>query len=140
MKAQVMIAAIGWLLLSGCAKLKNDLDAYQTGTDNNWHSATARLKLVVPSKYGPAQDLVAIVFRNPDTTKVRYQFQIRRYTGTHYILIANDHTNPIAPGSTQQINYSTLPTGRYDYEKDALRVLLTNADTHQNYGNFLLTQ
>ncbi|AMJ65592.1 hypothetical protein [Hymenobacter sp. PAMC 26628] len=131
---------IGWLLLSGCAKSKTDLDARQAGADDGWHSPTTRLHLVVPSKYGPAQDLVAIVFHNPDTMKVRYRFQIRRYTGARYVLIANDHTTLLPPHGAQQINYSTLPTGRYDYKKDALRVLLTNEDTHQNYGEFLLTQ
>lgn len=132
--------ALGWLLLSGCAKLKADLDARPPRADDDWHSPTARLHLVVPSRRGPSQDLVAIVFRNPDAAKVRYQFQIRRYTGPHYVLIASGHTNLLAPAETQQINYSTLPTGPYDYGQDALRVLLTNEDTHQKYGDFLLTQ
>ncbi len=132
--------AVGWLLLSGCAKSKTDPGGRQASADEGWHSPTARLNLVVPSKYGPAQDLVAIVFHNPDTVKVRYRFQIRRYTGPRYVLIANDLTALLPPNGAQQINYSTLPTGRYDYKRDALRVLLTNEDTHQSYGEFLLTQ
>lgn len=130
----------GLFVLSGCAKLKADLNASQSDASDTWYSPTPRLLLVVPSKYGPAQDLVAVVFRNPDPVKVRYRFEIRRYTGPRYVLLANDHTGLLAPHGTQQINYSTLPTGRYDYKHDALRVLLSNEDTHQSYGNFLLTK
>ena len=134
------LLTVGWLVLSGCAKLKADLNASPSDAGDAWRSPTPRLLLVVPSKYGPAQDLVAVVFRNPDPVNVRYRFEIRRYTGARYVRIADDHTGLLAPHGTQQINYSTVPTGRYDYKKDALRVLLSNADTHRPYGDFLLTQ
>ncbi|OGX91439.1 hypothetical protein [Hymenobacter coccineus] len=129
--------AVGGALLAGCGQSKTDLGA---DAGNEWHSPTPRLHLIIPSRYGPAQDLLALGFRNPDTMKVRYQFQIRRYTGPQYVLVAEGQTSLLAPTGTEQINYSTLPTGPFIYKTDSLRVLLSNADTHQRYGDFLLTQ
>jgi hypothetical protein len=90
--------------------------------------------------YGPSQDSVAILFRNPDQVKTRYRFQVRRYTGTKYVQIADDSTRLLNPKETQQINYSTLPTGQYVYGQDAIHVVLNNSVTKEIYGDFKLTK
>ncbi|TPG66028.1 hypothetical protein [Hymenobacter nivis] len=123
--------------LASCSKSSDD-NPYRV--DPTWYpSPTTRLQLVVPSKYGPAQDSVAVIFRNPDAVNTGYDFQLRRYTGATYVEIGTDKTRLLKPGETQQINYSTLPTGQYVYGKDAIHVLLTNTDTHEFYGDFQLT-
>ncbi|GGF22647.1 hypothetical protein [Hymenobacter cavernae] len=123
-------------LLSACSKDNDPKD----GIDPTWYtSPTNRLQLVVPSKYGPPQDSVAVIFRNPDQVKVRYHFLLRRYTGPNFVQIADAHTRLLNPNETQQINYSTLPTGAYTYGQDAIHVVLENADTKEMYGDFVLT-
>ncbi|AMJ65591.1 hypothetical protein AXW84_09220 [Hymenobacter sp. PAMC 26628] len=71
--------------------------------------------------------------------KTQYHFQIRRYTGATYVQIADAQTRLLKPSETQQVNYSTLPTGQFVYGKDAIHVVLTNSDTQEFYGDFLLT-
>lgn len=123
-------------LFGACSKDKDPSDKI----DPTWYaSPTNRLQLVVPSKYGPSQDSVAVIFRNPDAAKVRYHFLLRRYTGVNYVQIADDYTRSLNPKETQQINYSTLPTGQYVYGQDAIRIILENADTKEMYGDFKLT-
>ncbi|OGX91438.1 hypothetical protein [Hymenobacter coccineus] len=129
--------SLSLLSLTACSKAA-DTNPYNV--DPTWYpSPSNRLQLVVPSKYGPSQDSVAVIFRNPDAVKTRYQFQLRRYTGPTYVEIADDQTRLLKAGETQQINYSTVPTGQYVYGKDAIHVLLTNSDTHEFYGDFQLT-
>lgn len=123
-------------LLGACSKDKADPNKI----DPTWYtSPTDRLQLVVPSKYGPAQDSVAVIFRNTESVKVRYHFTVRRYTGVNFVQIGEDNTRLLNPKETQQINYSTLPTGQYVYGQDAIRVTLDNADTKEVYGDFKLT-
>ena len=122
-------------LLGACSK-----DKSEPSIDPTWYtSPTDRLQLVVPSKYGPAQDSVAIIFRNTEAVKVRYHYVIRRYTGVNFVQIGDDFTRLLNPKETQQINYSTIPTGAYVYGQDAIRVILDNADTKEVYGDFKLT-
>ena len=129
---------LGLLGLAACSKSSDDATPFKI--DPTWYpSPSNRLQLIVPSKYGPPQDSVAVVFRNPDAVKTRYHFQLRRYTGATYVQIADAQTRLLNPNENQQINYSTLPTGQYVYGKDAIHVLLTNADTQVYYGDFLLT-
>jgi hypothetical protein len=133
------ILLLSSLSLAACSKSSSDNNPYRV--DPTWYpSPTTRLQLVVPSKYGPSQDSVAVVFRNPDAVSTRYHFELRRYTGPTYVQIADDQTRLLKPNETQQINYSTLPTGQFVYGKDAIHVLLTNADSHEFYGDFKLTE
>ncbi len=129
---------LGLLGLTACSKSSTGADPNRV--DPTWYpSPSNRLQLVVPSKYGPPQDSVAVIFRNPDAAKTRYHFQLRRYTGATYVQIADAQTRLLNPGENQQINYSTLPTGAYVYGKDAIHVLLTNADTQVYYGDFIIS-
>lgn len=70
---------------------------------------------------------------------MRYHYVIRRYTGVNFVQIGDDFTRLLNPKETQQINYSTIPTGAYVYGQDAIRVILDNADTKEVYGDFKLT-
>ncbi len=132
------VLLLGLLGLASCSKSSTDNNPYRV--DPTWYpSPSTRLQLVVPSKYGPSQDSVAVIFRNPDVGKTQYHFQIRRYTGATYVQIADAQTRLLKPSETQQVNYSTLPTGQFVYGKDTIHVLLTNSDTQEFYGDFLLT-
>lgn len=95
-----------------------------------WYpSPPNRLQLVVPHKYGPPQDSVAVAFRNPSAVKTRYHFRLRRYAGAAGVQTADAQNRWLNPGKNQQMDCSTLPTGAYVHGKDAAHVLPINADT-----------